>query len=299
MVRARSAASSLAPKPSGIDLRSAGHKRPLYLCAGHVTRDLEGSGWSFGGPVYFSSRTATALGCDVVAITRLAGSDLPLLKQKTPGIEWLSKPAGVTTTFENIYGSAGRTQRVHAQAPRLAVRDAGAVPLHPRIVHIAPVLREIGAAFLGKLAANRFVGLTAQGLLRSVNCDGVVSVAVARSAPVAFQIADVSIVSVEDFDGDVAQARDLLARSRVGVLTDGHRVIHAQEEGRWFELPVVPQPIRNPTGTGDVFATALFVRYEATGNLERSLEFAATIAADWISAKDAGLFVTSSHVKGQ
>ena len=77
------------------------------------------------------------------------------------------------------------------------------------------------------------------------------------------------------------------------MLTDGHRLIHAHELGRWFEFPVVPQPIRNPTGTGDVFAAALFVRYEATGNLEGSLEFAASIAADWISAKDAALFVTS------
>ena len=236
---------------------------------------------------------AAALGCDVVAITRMSGSDLALLKQKAPGIEWLSKPARISTTFENTYGSAGRTQRVHAQAPRLTVRDARAAPLDPRILHIAPVLREIGAAFFGGLTANRFVGLTAQGLLRRVKSDGVVSVAVARSAPTAFEIADMSIVSAEDFDGDVAQARELLARSRVGVLTDGHRLIHAHELGRWFEFPVVPQPIRNPSGTGDVFAAALFVRYEATGNLERSLEFAATIAADWISAKDSGLFVTS------
>jgi len=292
-VTARIAASSLAPKPSGTDLCTVSHKRPLYLCAGHVTRDVDGSGWSFGGPVYFSSCIAAALGCDVVAITRMSVSDLALLKQKVPGIEWLSKPAGISTTFENTYGSAGRTQRVHAQAPRLTVRDAGVAPLDSRILHIAPVLREIGPAFLGALATNRFVGLTAQGFLRRVQSDRVVSVAVARSAPAAFEIADVSIASAEDFDGDVAQARELLARSRVGVLTDGHRLIHAHERGRWFEFPVVPQPIRNPTGTGDVFAAALFVRYEATGNLERSLEFAASIAADWISTKDAGLFVTS------
>ena len=292
-MRARSAASSLAPKPSDADLCTVSHKRPLYLCAGHVTRDLDGSGWSFGGPVYFSSCTAAALRCEVVAITRMSGSDLALLKQKVPGTEWLSRPAGISTTFENTYGSAGRTQRVHAQAPRLTVRDAGVAPLDSRILHIAPVLREIGPAFLGALATNRFVGLTAQGFLRRVQSDRVVSVAVARSASAAFEMADVSIVSAEDFDGDVGQAHELLARSRVGVLTDGHRLIHAHELGRWFEFPVVPQPIRNPTGTGDVFAAALFVRYEATGNLEGSLEFAASIAADWISAKDAALFVTS------
>ena len=98
LVRARSAASSLAPKPSDADLCTVSHKRPLYLCAGHVTRDLDGSGWSFGGPVYFSSCTAAALGCEVVAITRMSGSDLALLKQKVPGTEWLSRPAGISTT---------------------------------------------------------------------------------------------------------------------------------------------------------------------------------------------------------
>jgi sugar/nucleoside kinase (ribokinase family) len=216
-----------------------------------------------------------------------------LLRETAPNIDWLSRPATRSTTFGNTYVSGGRTQRVYDRAPRLTSRDVGVIPVDVRIFHIAPVLREIGPAFFGEVATNRFVALTAQGLLRKVNDDGFVSTVVSRSARAAFERADISVVSAEDFDGDVAKACELLGRSRVGVLTDGHRPIRAHESGRWFKFPVVFRPIRNPTGTGDVFAAALFVRYEATGNLEESLRFSATAAADWITARDSGLSVMS------
>ena len=294
MVWAKNAALSSVLGPRVTDLVKGNRKRPLYLCLGHVTRDVDGTGWSFGGPAYFASRTAAALGCTVTVVTRLSAGDLTLLGETAPNIDWLSRPAVTSTMFENTYGSGGRTQRVYDRAPRLTIRDVGVIPLDVRILHIAPVLREIGPTFLGEVVTNRFVALTAQGLLRNVNADGFVSAVVPRSARFAFESADVSVVSVEDFDGDVAKACELLGRSKVGVLTDGHRPIHAHESGRWFEFPVLPRPTRKPTGTGDVFAAALFVRYEATGNLEGSLRFAATAAADWVSARDPEVLVMSA-----
>ena len=201
-----------------------------------------------------------------------------------PEIEWRAGPARATTTFSNLYGPEGRTQLVHARAPRLRAEEASRLAPGADIVHLGPILRETGPAVVHAVAGRDFVVLTGQGLLRRVDARGRVRVDLPRSAARAFASAHVSVLSTEDLAGDIETARALLARSRVGVLTDGPGEIQAHEDGRWLRFPVTEQPMQNPTGTGDVFAVVFYSAYRTTGDLREALGVAAAAAARWISA---------------
>ena len=259
-------------------------ERPVYLLLGNVTQDLTPNGQTFGGTAYYSGRAAAALGYRVVVATRLAPADARRLAAAVPEIEWRTGPAHETTTFSNIYGRDGRTQLVHGRAPRLNAAEVRGLAPKAEIVHLGPILRETGPSVVKAVAGRDFVALTGQGLLRMVDGQGHVRVDLPQSAAMAFAAAQVSILSTEDLAGDVETARALLSRSRVGVLTDGPGAIQAHEDGRWLRFPVTERPMRNPTGTGDVFAVAFYSAYRATGDLRDALGVAAEAAARWISA---------------
>ena len=259
-------------------------ERPVYLLLGNVTQDLTPDGSTFGGTAYFSSRAASALGYRVVVATRLPRRDARCLAATVPEIEWRVGPASEATAFSNIYGPEGRTQLVHARAPRLTATEVLGLAPKAEIVHLGPILRETGPSVVKAVAGRDFVVLTGQGLLRMVDGQGHVRVDLPQSAAKAFAAAHVSILSTEDLAGDVESARALLSRSRVGVLTDGPGAIQAHEDGRWLRFPVTERPMRNPTGTGDVFAVAFYSAYRATGDLRDALGVAAEAAARWISA---------------
>ena len=274
---------SLLRKPRLSNLRHDEDKH-VYLCLGHVTRDIHAQGWTFGGTAYYSGLTAAALGYRAVVVTRMKNSDLKCLRQDYPEVDWLSKSARTATTFENVYGSSGRSQFVRERAPRLNAQQITDCSISPSITHLGPILGEIGPKIMAAIAGRSLVALTGQGLLRSTASDGRVRWSRTRFATEAFRSADISVLSAEDVGGDRAVARDLLSRSRTGVLTDGSGVIQAHEGGRWFEMPVVARPNRNPTGVGDIFSTALFVRYNASRNVEDAITFASEAAARWVSA---------------
>ncbi len=258
-------------------------ERPAYLLLGNVTTDLTPDGSTFGGTAYYSGRAAAALGYRVVVATRLPRGDARRLADEVPGITWRAGPAREAATFSNIYGPEGRIQLVHAQAPRLWASEVADLEPGAEIVHLGPILRETGPAVVKAVAGREFVALTGQGLLRRVDERGHVRVDLPRSAARAFGAADVSVLSTEDLAGDLDTARALLARSRAGVLTDGAGAIEAHEGGRWLRFPVVERPMRNPTGTGDVFAVVLFSTYRATSDLREALGVATEAAARWIS----------------
>ena len=258
-------------------------ERPVYLLLGNVTTDLTPHGPTFGGTAYYSGRAAVALGYRAIVATRLPRGAARRLAAEAPDIEWRVGPAREAATFSNIYGPGRRTQLVHARAPRLTAAEVRALAPQADIVHLGPILRETGPSVVRALAGRDFVTLTGQGLLRRVDEHRHVRVDLPRSAARAFAAADVSVLSTEDLAGDVETARALLSQSRVGVLTDGPGPIDAHEDGRWLRFPVTERPMRNPTGTGDVFAVVLFSAYRTTGDLPEALRVAAAAAARWIS----------------
>jgi len=65
----------------------------------------------------------------------------------------------------------------------------------------------------------------------------------------------------------------------VTAITQGADPAYLCKDGQCSTVPACPASVLDPTGAGDVFATALFVRYHETGGLLSSARFAHSAAA--------------------
>ncbi len=256
-----------------------------YLTVGHVTRDLHPSGWEFGGTAYYSSLAAQRLGMRVTAVTRAAAADAQALAAAHPGIRWIARAASATTAMRNTYKSGGRTQHAPVVAPPIEAADLDGLPTEYAVVHLAPVVGEIGPDLLARLPRADLTGLTAQGLLRRVACDGVVK---GRDWPDArdfLDAIDVLVLSSEDIAFDPAAGIEHLRRAAIGVLTRGPLPVQVFAEGACSEIPIRQVAAAGPTGAGDVFAAALFVDLQRTGRLGEAVQTAAAVATRWVERR--------------
>lgn len=231
---------------------------PTYLIIGHVTRDLlPGGGATIGGTATFAARTAHALGCQVAVVTS-AAPDLEL-SEVLAGVEVVRHPSAVTTTFENVYTSSGREQYLHAVAESLSLEH---VPSHwrqPDVVHLAPLNQEcdasLAAAFPGAM-----VGITPQGWIRTWDESGRVGVGDWVEAEAILRHTDAVVLSQEDVGGDEARIQTLAQQTPILVETLGAVGSRVYARGQVRRVPAQPRPEVDPTGAGDIFAAAFFVR---------------------------------------
>lgn len=80
---------------------------------------------------------------------------------------------------------------------------------------------------------------------------------------------DVLILSLEDIDYEWERLAPAFAHVPLVVVTeyrDGSTVFHRQPDGRILEAKIPPRPAVevDPTGAGDIFATAFLIRLEET-----------------------------------
>jgi sugar/nucleoside kinase (ribokinase family) len=248
-----------------------------YLVVGHVTRDLlPGGGFTIGGTVTYASRTASALGCRVAVVTS-AAADLDL-SAPLSGVELIRRPAEATTTFENIYTPAGRQQFLHAVATPL---DLDAVPQRwrrPDIVHLAPLVNECDPA-LSDAFPGALVGVTPQGWMRAWDHAGRVYGCDWLGAAEWLPRIDAAVISQHDVGGDEAAIAHLAHLAPVLVVTLGPRGCRVYVDGKAHQVPVTPAPEIDPTGAGDVFAAAFFVRLRQCGDPWAAAQFANRVAA--------------------
>lgn len=141
-----------------------------YTTIGHVTIDLLADGTRRpGGGAFYSALQAARLGLRVLVITQGVEREIVELLEPYRGelaLEVL--PAAQTTTLGTNGTGPGRSQRVLAWAGPID----RAVTIDTGILHLAPVARETPSGWDG---VARFVGLTPQGLARTWDDDGLVS----------------------------------------------------------------------------------------------------------------------------
>ena len=269
-------------------------ERPVhYLTIGHVAKDLTPGRnlpleHTLGGTVSFSALTAMGLDYTPGIVTAHAG-DLDLTPVAGLPMAALASPA--TTTFENIYTGGGRLQYLRAQALPLT---AEAVPTHwlrAPIVHLGPLDREVDYA-LAAAFSGAFLGLTPQGWLRQWDAEGRVQPAVVDwpAAPEVLGHASAAVLSIDDLGGDWAVAEQWAKLTRVLVITQGAEgcTVFVRGQGaRTFRG--APQVEVDPTGAGDVFATAYFINLYETDDPWGSARFANQMA---------GLSVTRPGLSG-
>lgn len=250
-----------------------------YLALGHLTADrLAGGSEALGGAAVYAAATAASLGLRAGLVAR-AGLDHPPLPT-LPGLGWRIEPAPATTRFSNRYDDEGRrVQILHAVAPPIEPADIPPDWRRTGILHLAPVVNELGPALVDGLAAD-FVGITPQGWLRRIRPGEPVE-ALPWAVPDAILArADALVLSEEDLAGDPGRVEWLAERVGILVVTAGAAGARAFAGGHELRQPALPSRVADPTGAGDVFAAALFVRLRETGGaLAEALRFAAAAAA--------------------
>jgi len=91
--------------------------------------------------------------------------------------------------------------------------------------------------------------------------------------------ADAVVLSDEDVEGDEALVLRYAAQTRLLVVTQAAMgcTVHVAGQSRHFSAPAVPEV--DPTGVGDIFAAAFFVRLQQDGNPWTAARFANCLAA--------------------
>ncbi|MEO6458448.1 MAG: PfkB family carbohydrate kinase [Chloroflexia bacterium] len=258
--------------------------KPDYLVLGHVTKDLawEGDNASPGGTVMYSAITAQRLGLQAAIVTACAPQDDYLLDGARGEGIWVHRASSSsTTTFRNIYDDEGkRTQGIFAQATPIQLRDVPQEWLGAPIIHLGPVAQELPSNMAPHLR-DCLLGITPQGWMRRWDNAGVVEHSAWPPPPALDHLPNNSflVVSIEDLGYDPQLIDHYVKLAPLVAVTEAADGAHIYSGEENVIIPAFESNMVDATGAGDVFATALFIRYSETGNLEESARFAHAAAA--------------------
>jgi sugar/nucleoside kinase (ribokinase family) len=261
------------------------------LLIGHVTRDLLGEAldgpYLLGGTVSFAAVTALRLGRRPTVITRAAAdtdfSELP------EGVDLHLLPSPVTTTFANVYTPAGRVQHCYTPAAAITADDIPVAFRRPRAVLLGPLVDEIGPDVAELFTHPTLVTAGPQGWMRRWDSTGRVFSKPWTTAHQILPHLDVLVLSLEDIDFDLSRLEPFFEHMALVVLTeyrDGSTLYLRQERGDMRSIKIPPRPADevDPTGAGDVFATAFMIRLQETGDPVHAARFANVTASYGVEA---------------
>ena len=256
---------------------------PQLLIAGHIVKDVTSDGWHPGGGALYAAAQAVRLGVKTAAVTACDADIEP--SELVSGVEWQVRRLDRSIEFENTYSEGHRTQRVTPTSAPISLDDIPEAWRDVSLVLLTPVFHDVASELPRQLVRQgTIVGLGAQGWLRRLDGDRVLP-GVVEAAP-EWLCGDVVFLSEEDVTEPEAAERwrehvptVVLTRGR-----DGYTVWDAM--GRHDIAPVAGCE-RDPTGAGDVFATAYLVRFGETRDGLESARFAAAAAA--VSVEAAGI----------
>jgi len=245
---------------------------PGYLVIGHVSRDLAPDGtFRVGGTATYSALTAHRLGLRVGVVTS-ADPETSLFEDE-PSIAVHCRRAVQTTTFENVYGAQGRRQYIHGVAGPLTAADLPVGWDKAPIVHLGPLAQEVHPALV-EVFPSALLGVTPQGWLRRWDGRGRVSPVEWQDAGRVLSVADVVVLSLGDLGGDRRLLESYVDLARLLVLTMGEKGAIVYRRNQQQPVPAYLVDEVDPTGAGDVFAAAYFVRLHETGDAIEAARFA-------------------------
>jgi 1D-myo-inositol 3-kinase len=254
---------------------------PEYITIGHIVQDLlPDGGYTPGGTVSFSALAAHKLGKKAAIITAcpLAVRQQALFEN----IEIVGAISEEVTVFENVYTPNGRIQHLHSVAPSITAED---VPQAWRetagIVHLGPVAQEVPAE-LTKLFPNALIGVTPQGWMRGWGEDKRVYPVLWETAKQILPAVAVLVLSEEDLpQGKTGQAllEKYIGLCNLVIMTGAEKGCTVYHNGQQHNVPAFPVKVVDPTGAGDVFATAFFIKYRETNDPLVAARFANAAAA--------------------
>ncbi len=287
---------------------------PEFVAVGHVARDHTPSGYRLGGTAAYAACTAARLGLRAALVTRAA----PFAPLDALAAEVAVYNAGSprSTTFENVYEGGQRCQYLHARAQPLTAADIPASLRQAPMMLFGPVAQEMRPDLLD-CASNAMVRAVApQGWLRAWDADGLVRAVPWREAESLRGRCDVLVLSVDDLAvpsrkdrgrGGTAPAgqpqgvpQSLAAWQRLApfvVITRGREGAEVYAEARLIHRAHAYRAIEvDPTGAGDVFATAFVIGLHQRDDPVWAADFACAAAAFAVEAPGLDGIVTRLQV---
>jgi 1D-myo-inositol 3-kinase len=245
-----------------------------FLAIGTVSRDIATadpttSDYELGGTVSFAAVTASRLGRRPVVVTR-AGDDVDLsVLRGLADVHVLRSEH--TTTFANLYTPEGRVQYCYTPSPPIAASDIPHQLRAPHIALLGPLANEVLPEVAAIFDPNTIVAAVPQGWMRRWNSDGRVYPTPWTATAEILPHLDALILSIEDIDGELHLVDEFLEHISLVVLTeyrDGSTVYRRNAAAEIEAVPIPPRPAAelDPTGAGDIFATAFLLRLDETGD---------------------------------
>lgn len=267
-----------------------------FLTVGHITHDRTPDGFRLGGTVSFAAVTALRLGHRPGIVTRGSaellhdGADMHtrgyhVAPPGSPlaGIPIRLLPSPVSTTFTNTYHDGHRTQILEALAEPILPDELPDEWEDAPVVLLGPIAREVPEAW-ADVFPHALVGITPQGWMRQWDDAGHVRPAPWQNAAAFLYHADAVILSRDDVGGDDAYLDGLARQTRLLVVTDGYHGAWIYTGGQSYHIAPRPAAEVDPTGAGDVFATAFLIRLYETGDPLTAARFANVVASMSVEA---------------
>ncbi|UCF62103.1 MAG: hypothetical protein JSV37_05265 [Anaerolineaceae bacterium] len=264
-----------------------------YLVIGHVSNDMTPKGPILGGTVAYAGRTAQALDLRVRAVTAAEKNiDLSQLED----IEIHNITANQSTTFENRYTSAGRVQILHGRASDISYQDVPQEWQSAHIVHLCPIADEVDATLIESFP-DALMCITPQGWLRHWDEMGRVESRGWDHIRDLLPSADSVVISIEDLAGEVRAAQEMADRCKVLAVTDAARGAKVFWNGQRQDVPAPTVEEVDPTGSGDIFAAAFFVRLYQTDDPLEAARFANYLAATSVTRQGLASTPTADEIQ--
>lgn len=250
---------------------------PQFVIAGHVCQDILPDGsLGLGGTASYAAITALRLGQRVGLVTS-AGPDLDVA-QTFPGIQVACHPSAATTLFENIYLDGGRKQILHRRADVLGC------------THVPPAWRRVPLVYLGTIDQeidpslffcfdDALIGVMPQGFLRRWDEHGEVFYTDWNPPEAILQRINVLVLSELDVPDPEGLVQDWGRLIDVIVVTRAARGATVYRQSESCHYATRPAQQVDPTGAGDVFATAFLIRMAETGDPCQAARFANVAAS--------------------
>ncbi|MBN1483590.1 MAG: ribokinase [Chloroflexia bacterium] len=246
---------------------------------GHITRDLMSDGqYLLGGTAFYAALTAARMGCQVAVYTSTHPAlDLSPLSHD-PSIQVLSLPAAQDTVFCNRYRGGQRQQFLLSRARPLRPQKLPPAWSGVPLVLLGPVAQELSPAWVEHFP-QAVVGACLQGWLRRWDTAGKVRACPWTDAPHWLPRLDCAFVSDQDLAANLDWIPSYRAHSPLLILTAGAAGAILYQGGESRAVAPFPRQEVDPTGAGDIFATAFLLRRTEGAAPLAAARFAAAAAA--------------------
>lgn len=248
----------------------------IEFCAvGHVSLDLIDSKLHAGGSALFGAQLASELGYKSAAVTASA-VDFPFSDYSD--IEWSIQFSNHTTKYGLEYIDEHRSLKLIQRADQITESSVRKSLRNSKIVMLAPIIDEIKPDLIS-LFATEWVGLTPQGWFRRFDSEGKMSAAESFFSQLPKKI-KLIVVSSEDLPTDSKDWEWIKNSAEVAVCTmgkEGYVLHHEGVEKKYAPIEVVKE--KNPTGCGDIFATAALLLLSRGVDAVKACELAGQAAA--------------------